>query len=194
MKLRGGNPIGTRWKKAIAAIACLTVISASYAGWSIHRATDTTLVKPIVLPGDLALQTGDIIVAGGVSLQSRIVLAMSDNNRYSHVGIIQVTPQGLFVIHAAPNGAGDGGVGNQVARIPLSLFLAERGYVAVQVMRLKAFTEDAKQLTKVDGEWIVSMEDMDKGNGGGINMGGGGPEDADFPADFEVPAEEIPAE
>lgn len=148
MTLRGASRLSTRWKKAIAGIACLTVISASYAGWSIHRATDTTLVKPIVLPVDLTLQTGDIIVAGGVSLQSRIVLAMSDNNRYSHVGMIQVTPQGLFVIHAAPNGAGDGGVGDRVARIPLSLFLAERGYVAVQVMRLNAFTEDAKQLAQ----------------------------------------------
>lgn len=48
---------------------------------------------------------------------------------------------------------------------------------------------DTTELTKVDGEWIVSMEDMEKGNSGGINMGGGGQEDADFPADFEVPAE-----
>ena len=33
-----------RSKKAVAAIVCLTVISATYAGWSIHRATDTTRV------------------------------------------------------------------------------------------------------------------------------------------------------
>lgn len=51
--------------------------------------------------------------------------------------------------------------------------------------------EEEGQLTKnADGNWIVSMEDMDKGNSGGnINLGGGGDEDVDFPDDFEVPAE-----
>lgn len=50
--------------------------------------------------------------------------------------------------------------------------------------------EETTELTKVDGQWIVSMDDMDKGagGGGGINIGGGD-EDEDFPADFEVPTE-----
>lgn len=148
MKPRGANLLNRRWKKAIAAILCLTVISAAYAGWSIHRATDTTLVDPIALPSDLELRSGDIIVAGGVSLQSRMVMSLTDGNRYSHVGMIHVTPQGLYVIHAAPTGAGDGGVGDQVASIPLSLFLAERGYVAVQIMRIKGQAAEAMQVAQ----------------------------------------------
>lgn len=148
MKYTGGIRLNRRWKKAIAAALCLTLISAAYAGWSIHRATDPTRVDPIVLPDDLELMTGDIIVAGGVSLQSRMVMSLVEGNRYSHVGIIQATPQGLFVIHAAPKGAGDGGVGDKVARIPLSLFLAERGYVAVQIMRVKAQAAEALQLAQ----------------------------------------------
>lgn len=148
MKPRGGILPISRCKKAIAAVICCTIIGAAYAGWSIHRATDTTLVAPIILPSDLELRTGDIIVAGGVSLQSRMVMALADGNRYSHVGMIHVTPQGLYVIHAAPTGAGDGGFGDQVASIPLSLFLTERGYVAVQIMRLKGQAAEAMQLAQ----------------------------------------------
>lgn len=148
MKPRGANLLNRRWKKLLAAALCLVLVGSAVAGWSIHRATDVTRVDPIIVPVEIELRTGDIIVAGGVSLQSRVVLAMTDDNRYSHVGMIQATPQGLFVIHAAPTGAGDGGVGNKVARIPLSLFLAERGYVAVQVMRLKAQTADAMQIAQ----------------------------------------------
>lgn len=51
--------------------------------------------------------------------------------------------------------------------------------------------EDTTKLSKVDGQWVVSMDDMDKGNsGGGINLGGGGDEDVDFPEGFEVPPAE----
>ena len=124
---------------------CLVVGGAALAGWQAKRATDPALIDPIVMPDDIELRTGDIIIAGGVSLQSRLVRSMTEDNRYSHVGLIEVTPQGAFVIHAAPTGAGDGGVGDKVAKIPLGLFLAERGYVAVRVMRLKAQTAEAKQ-------------------------------------------------
>lgn len=49
--------------------------------------------------------------------------------------------------------------------------------------------ETTELIKNDDGQWIVSMEDMDKGAGGGnINLGGGD-EDEDFPADFEVPSE-----
>ncbi|MBX2853061.1 MAG: DUF4878 domain-containing protein [Phycisphaeraceae bacterium] len=48
---------------------------------------------------------------------------------------------------------------------------------------------DTSELAKVDGQWVVSMDDMDKGNGGNINLGGGDDGDADFPDDFEVPTE-----
>ena len=148
MKARGGNLFNKRWKKALAALVCITIMSGGIAAWSIQRATDPTRVDPIAIPSDIDLRTGDIIVAGGVSLQSRLVMSLTEGNRFSHVGMIEVTPNGLFVIHAAPKGAGDGGVGDKVARIPLSLFLAERGYVAVQVMRIKANNAEAEQFAQ----------------------------------------------
>ena len=160
MKHKGSNLLNTRLKKAVAATLCLATISAAYAGWSIHRATDTTLVDPITLPHEIELRSGDIILAGGVSLQSRMVLSLTDGNRYSHVGLIQATPQGLFVIHAAPTGAGDGGVGDRVARIPLSLFLSERGYVAIQVLRLKAQTAEAMQLAQDACEYAYACAEQ----------------------------------
>jgi hypothetical protein len=156
MKPRGAILFNKRWKQVLAAALCLVLVGGAIAGWTIHRATDVTRVDPITVPNDIELRTGDIIVAGGVSLQSRVVLAMTDDNQYSHVGMIQATPNGLFVIHAAPTGAGDGGVGDKVARIPLSLFLAERGYVAVQVMRLKAWSAEAEQLAQDASEYAYA--------------------------------------
>ena len=48
--------------------------------------------------------------------------------------------------------------------------------------------EETSELAKVDGQWIVSMDDMDKGPGGGsIDLSG---EDEDFPSDFEVPEDD----
>lgn len=120
----------------VALVLGVLVAGVAWAGWQIRRATDTTLVDPIVLPTTVELRSGDIIMAGGVSMQSRLVLSLTDDNKYSHVGLIEKTPQGLFVIHAAPHGEGDGGVGDRVARIPLSLFLSERGYVTAHVVRL----------------------------------------------------------
>lgn len=47
---------------------------------------------------------------------------------------------------------------------------------------------ESTELAKVDGQWIVSMDDMNKnGGGGGINLGDDS--DEDFPSDFEVPSE-----
>ncbi|MEM6257954.1 MAG: YiiX/YebB-like N1pC/P60 family cysteine hydrolase [Planctomycetota bacterium] len=148
MKLIGGQLLNRRWKKAVALVVCLMIIGGAYAGWSIQRATDPTRVDPIIVPEHVDLKSGDIIVAGGVSLQSRMVMSLTEGNHYSHVGLIQSTPDGLFVIHAAPTGAGDGGLGDRVARIPLSLFLSERGYVAVQVMRVKVERADSSQLAQ----------------------------------------------
>lgn len=49
---------------------------------------------------------------------------------------------------------------------------------------------ETSELTKTDkGQWIISMDDMDKNGGGGnINLGGN-EGDEEFPSDFEVPAE-----
>lgn len=46
---------------------------------------------------------------------------------------------------------------------------------------------ETSELAKVDGQWIISMDDMNKGpGGGGINLDSS---DEEFPSDFEVPAE-----
>lgn len=132
-------------RKLAALLLCLLVAGAAFAGWKVSRATDPALIDPIAVPNDIQLRTGDIIIAGGVSLQSRLVRSLADDNKYSHVGLIQATPHGVFVIHAAPSGEGDGRLGDQVAKIPLDLFLAERGYVTLRVMRLKAQSAQAKQ-------------------------------------------------
>lgn len=165
----------TRLGQALAIMLSLAVLGSAYAGWSIYRATDTTRVQAIALPNDVELRSGDIILAGGVSLQSRVVLSLTEGNRYSHVGLIHATPQGIYVIHAAPNGAGDGGVGDRVAQIPLSLFLSQRGYVAVQVLRLDEqhpeshrLAQDAcdyalacaQQAIPFDGRFDLAEQDM----------------------------------
>lgn len=131
-----GTPRSIRRKRFFAAVLCLLMAGTTWAAWRIHAATDTTRVQPITLPAEIELHSGDIIVAGGVSLQSRFVRQMTDDNQYSHVGMIQVQPDGVYVIHAAPEGEGDGGVGGKVARIPLKVFLSERGYITVRVVRL----------------------------------------------------------
>ena len=135
-------------KRLVVTALCLLVVGTTVAGWQLHRATDTTRVDDIAAPEGLDLRSGDIIVAGGVSLQSRLVQQLAKNNRYSHVGMIEATPAGLFVIHAAPKGEGDGGVGGRVARIPLNIFLTERGYVTIRVMRLGAERAAADQIAE----------------------------------------------
>lgn len=126
----------------------LLIIGMGWAVWRVDGATDPTRVNPITLPEHIELRNGDIIIAGGVSLQSRLVRSLTKDNTYSHVGIIRQTPRGLCVIHAAPQGDGDGGLGDRVAEIPLSLFLAKRGYVAIKVMRLAGETSAAQQIAE----------------------------------------------
>ncbi|MGB0768982.1 MAG: YiiX/YebB-like N1pC/P60 family cysteine hydrolase [Phycisphaeraceae bacterium] len=128
--------LSTRTKRIASAIALACVAVAAIVVYRVHAATDVSRVPPIALPDGVELRTGDIIIAGGVSMHSRVVMALTDDNKYSHVGLIENTPAGLFVIHAAPKGAGDGGAGDRVARIPLAMFLADRGYVAIKVVRL----------------------------------------------------------
>lgn len=146
MTHRGGIQTWFRPTRLAAGIAAAVLTGAAIAGWQAQRATDTTLIEPIPLPVDLVLKDGDIIMAGGVSLQSRMVRALTDDNRHSHVGLIDVRPDGIYVIHAAPTGQGDGGLGDRVASIPLELFLSERGYITAQVVRLSERVENAAAL------------------------------------------------
>ena len=134
----------------VVGLFALVVIGA--AGWHVKDATDPARVEPIALPGDLVFADGDIILAGGVSLQSRAVTALVGGERYSHVGLIELTEDGPMVLHASPRGAGDGGVGDRVARLPLAVFLCERGYVAVRVLRLRPSEADAEATSAIPAE------------------------------------------
>ena len=133
-------------KRIATALIGLVVAGAAFGGWQVSKATDATLVDPIHLPSSVELRSGDIIVAGGLSLQSRMVRSFADDNIYSHVGIIQVPDEDTYVIHAAPTGEGDGGVGDRVGRIPLATFLSERGYVALSIHRLSPTTPQSEQM------------------------------------------------
>ena len=115
---------------------CVLAAAASALGWHVSHATDPGRVEPIVLPGHLSLQDGDIVLAGGVSLQSRAVMSLSGGQTYSHVGLVEVRAEGIYIVHASPKGAGDGGGGERVSRLPLEVFLRERGYVRLAVLRL----------------------------------------------------------
>lgn len=105
-------------------------------GARLQAVTDPATVPPLIIPDRVELHSGDILVVGGVSLQSRSVMALAGGQRYSHIGMIDIGPDGVFVIHASPRGAGDGGLGERVARLPLGTFLSERGYVQATVLRL----------------------------------------------------------
>mgnify|MGYP000100181933 CR=1 FL=1 len=134
----------------VVGLFALVVIGA--AGWHVKDATDPARVEPIVLPGDLVFADGDIILAGGVSLQSRAVTALVGGERYSHVGLIELTEDGPMVLHASPRGAGDGGVGDRVARLPLAVFLCERGDGAVRLLRLRPSEADAEATFAIPAE------------------------------------------
>lgn len=115
---------------------CVLAVAASALGWHVTHATDPGRVEPIELPEHLALQDGDIVLAGGVSMQSRAVMSLAGGQVYSHVGLVEVRADGIYIIHASPKGAGDGGGGERVSRLPLAVFLSERGYVRLAVLRL----------------------------------------------------------
>jgi hypothetical protein len=54
-------------------------------------------------PVGSSLRNGDVILLEGRSLRSKLVRLFNENgNEFSHIGLIEVTDGGLFVIHADP--------------------------------------------------------------------------------------------
>lgn len=75
------------------------------------------------------IQSGDLVFRDGGEAISDIVRSI-DNSGFSHVGIVDITPEGTYVIHATPQEHPDGISG--VNRDPLDFFIehAKDGQVA----------------------------------------------------------------
>lgn len=75
------------------------------------------------------IQSGDLIFRDGGEAISEIVRSI-DNSGFSHVGVVDVTPEGTYVIHATPQ-EHPGGISG-VNRDPLDFFIqhAKDGQVA----------------------------------------------------------------
>ena len=66
------------------------------------------------------IQSGDLVFRDGGEAISDIVRSI-DNSGFSHVGIVDITPEGTYVIHATPQEHPDGISG--VNRDPLDFFI-----------------------------------------------------------------------
>ena len=66
------------------------------------------------------IQSGDLIFRDGGEAISDIVRSI-DNSGFSHVGIVDITPEGTYVIHATPQEHAGGISG--VNRDPLDFFM-----------------------------------------------------------------------
>lgn len=139
MNLTRGNPLTKRWKTTLIVAVCLAVFGGGIASLSLQR-----LPEPIVQTTDTEHDLSDIVATQAVSPQRKVHLSVVDGKRVLIVGRLEVTPHGLFVVHDVPMGAGRG-VGDEVSQTPVSLFLAERGFVAVQMMRQNALSSEAMQ-------------------------------------------------
>lgn len=86
----------------------------------------------VVLEGMPAIRPGDLVFRRGDSLASAAVLTV-DPGRYSHVGMVVQSPQGLAVVHAAP--ADDPAEVRLVASERLDVYLAPAAASAAAIYR-----------------------------------------------------------
>lgn len=87
-----------------------------------------------------ALQTGDLIFRQGRGYRAAAVELFGGG--LTHVGIVEVTRQGAFVIHAAPP---EGDFSGGVVRVPLSVFARSADAIAVSAYRRRGLTTKAAQ-------------------------------------------------
>ena len=101
-------------------------------------ADETYTLRRVSAPGALPLQaavpppgiqSGDLVFRDGGEAISDIVRSI-DNSGFSHVGVVDITPEGTYVIHATPQ-EHPGGISG-VNRDPLDFFIehAKDGQVA----------------------------------------------------------------
>ncbi|MBO7630205.1 MAG: hypothetical protein J6S87_09775 [Bacteroidales bacterium] len=67
---------------------------------SCHSDSD---IREFQLPGNIQLQSGDLVFRTGRSVVSHTVTLTDQNSVYSHVGILLWTDNGWQVLHAVPN-------------------------------------------------------------------------------------------
>jgi len=91
-----------------------------------------------------ALRAGDLIFREGRGYRAAAVELFGVG--LTHVGIVEVTPQGVFVVHAAPP---EDDFSGGVIRVPLSAFARSRDAVAVAAYRRRGITTQAAQRTAV---------------------------------------------
>jgi hypothetical protein len=139
MNLMRGNPYNKRWSTVLIVAVCLTIFGGGIVNLSMQR-----LAEPSVTTSDIEQSLGDIVAKQSAKPQEQMLVSMVDGKRVLIIGRLEVTPHGLFVVHDAPLGSSHG-AGNDVSQTPMSLFLAERGFVAVQMMRQNALNSEAMQ-------------------------------------------------
>lgn len=139
MNLTRGNPYTKQWKPTLIIALCLAVLGGGLVNLSLQR-----LAKPGATSSDIEQSLDDLIAEQSADPEHNVLVSVVDGKRILIVGRLEVTPHGLFVVHDAPLGLGHG-AGDDVSQTPVSLFLAERGFVAVQMMRQNALSSEAMQ-------------------------------------------------
>lgn len=81
------------------------------------------------------IKSGDIIFRRGIGLASDLILSADNTCPYSHVGIIEKTNDGIFVIHSSP--ADEYKSTNTISKEPLKLFLSKETATDFTVLRIK---------------------------------------------------------
>lgn len=86
-----------------------------------------------IMPGDIRLRPGDLVLRRGIGLTSRVVLAADEGSGYSHVGMVVDSCGVVMVVHAVPDEPDDKGGCDMVKMEPPERFYfsirAERGLV-----------------------------------------------------------------
>lgn len=86
---------------------------------SCHTDSDT---REFQLPGNIHLQSGDLVFRTGRSMVSHTVTLTDQNSTYSHVGMLLWTGNRWQVLHAVPNERASGNEKDSVKLEDLSVF------------------------------------------------------------------------
>lgn len=114
----------------------LIIITVFICVWLIKRYHDEKQHRQNVeeLLSFSALQHGDLIFRKGRSIESRVVLITDKESNYSHVGVIYMKDDSIFVIHAVP-GESESGI-NYIKLEEIKKFLSLQKARKAAVYRL----------------------------------------------------------
>lgn len=141
------------WLAVLAGI----LLAASWGGLAIwHQAKGDAPPGMMIDRADYPLlRSGDLIFRRGRGLVSEAVIAAGQGARYSHVGLVLVKENEVFVVHAAPKetGQGDG----RVRRQPLHEFANAREAETVAIFRVRDETDTALRPLEGMAEAVVGQ-------------------------------------